>query len=136
METPRIKVVAALITKDGLFFAAKRAYGDLAGKWEFPGGKVEPNETPEQALEREIVEELSTKIEVGELACNVIHQYPRFLLDMDVFFARVKEGRLDVDHGIHTDERFFALSDCIEEQWCPADWKIIGWLKKNTPDLQ
>ena len=124
-EKRQIKVVAALIEKDGRFFAAESAYGFLTGKWEFPGGKVEQGETPQEALKREIKEELSTDIEVREFVCNVIYEYPDFILNMDVFHCFPIKGRLNAHEGIHLKERFFALAECKEPEWCPADWVVI-----------
>ena len=126
-----VRAVAAFIQKDGKFFAAQRAYGFLKGKWEFPGGKIEEGESPEEAIKREIIEELNTEIDVTGFACNVVHQYPDFILDMEVFFAVIKQGRLDLKEGIHLQERFFSFEECEEEEWSPADWIIINKLRKN-----
>lgn len=120
-----IDVVAALIEQDGKVFAAQRAYGPLAGKWEFPGGKIEPGESKEEALIREIREELDTDIEVGEFFAHVDYEYPTFFLHMDIFRCRVVHGRLTIEHGVHTDERFIDKADLLKLDWCPADRTIV-----------
>ena len=91
-----VKVVAAIICDDmkekNKIFATARGYGDLKGGWEFPGGKVEPGETSQQALIREIIEELDTEIKVGELIDTVEYDYPTFHLSMDCFWYIVKKA--------------------------------------------
>ena len=89
-----IKVVAAIIVHDDKVFATQRGYGEFKDGWEFPGGKVEPGETPEKALVREIEEELDTEIEVRELLDTVEYDYPTFHLSMDCFISTVKSGDL------------------------------------------
>ncbi len=89
-----IKVVAAIIKHDNKIFATQRGYGDFKDGWEFPGGKIEEGETPQQALIREIREELDTEIEVGELADTVEYDYPQFHLTMYCFWCTVKSGNL------------------------------------------
>lgn len=120
-----IDVVAAFIEQDGKVFAAKRASGELAGKWEFPGGKIEKGETPQQALRREIKEELDTIVEVGELFTHIDYEYPTFFLHMDVFFCVVKEGRLTIEEGIHLEEAFVLKEELEKLEWCPADRIIV-----------
>lgn len=124
-----IKVVAALIEKDGKVFSAERAYGDLKGKWEFPGGKVEPRETEEEALKREIKEELNTEIQVDSFFCREVYEYPGFILDMDVFSCHVLKGRLEVEEGIHLAERWIPISELDSVDWCPADREIVKKFK-------
>ena len=95
-----IKVVAAIICDNikekNKIFATARGYGELKGGWEFPGGKVEPGETPQQALVREIMEELDTEIKVGELIDTIEFDYPTFHLSMDCFWAEVRKGHLEL----------------------------------------
>lgn len=125
----RLKVVAAIIRKDDKIFCAQRDYGFLKGKWEFPGGKIENGETPEDALIREIKEELDTEIAVNRLIMNVVYEYPEFILDMDVFDVRVVEGRLKIEKGIHSAEAWLSIPALQEEDWCPADQQIVAHLK-------
>ena len=89
-----IRVVAAIIVKKDRIFATQRGYGEFKGGWEFPGGKIEEGETPQQALIREIREELDTEIEVSELVERVEYDYPQFHLSMDCFLCKIKSGKL------------------------------------------
>ena len=89
-----IRVVAAIILADNKIFATQRGYGEFKDGWEFPGGKIEPDETPEHAIIREIKEELDTKIEVIQLLDTVEYDYPKFHLSMDCFICNVKSGDL------------------------------------------
>ena len=118
-----INVVAALIKQDGKVFAAQRAYGELKGKWEFPGGKIENGETPQKAL----------KIEVGGFFMHIDYEYPTFFLHMDVFRATPLKGRLQIEAGIHSDEGFFAISELIRLDWCPADCLVLEKLTFDRP---
>ena len=90
-----IRVVAAIILADNKIFATQRGYGEFKDGWEFPGGKIEPDETPEHAIIREIKEELDTKIEVIQLLDTVEYDYPKFHLSMDCFICNVKSGESD-----------------------------------------
>lgn len=121
----RLRVVAAVIEKDGKVFSAQRDYGFLKGKWEFPGGKIEAGETPEQALVREIKEELDTDIVVDSFLTNVVYEYPEFILDMDAFVCHIKNGRLEVEKGIHSAETWMSKEQLAKEDWCPADKEIV-----------
>ena len=94
MKKKTIKVVAAIIRKDNNVFATQRGYGDYKDWWEFPGGKIEPGETPEAALVREIKEELASEIEVDQYLTTVEHDYPEFHLSMDCYWCGVKSGKL------------------------------------------
>ena len=89
-----IKVVAAVICDKDKVFATARGYGEFRGQWEFPGGKIEEGETPQQALIREIKEELDADIEVGDLLKTIEYDYPKFHLSMDCFWARIIAGKL------------------------------------------
>ena len=127
-----LRVVAAVIHKDNQIFCAQRDYGFLKGKWEFPGGKIEKGETPEQALIREIKEELDTTITIDGFLMNVVYEYPEFILDMDVFNAHVTEGRLDIEKGIHSAEAWLDVASLQEEDWCPADQLIVSKIKEKN----
>ena len=120
-----IRVVASIIFSKGRVFAAKRDYGELKGYWEFPGGKIEEGESPQEALKREIEEELGTEIEVGEFFVNEQYDYPSFHLDMDVFFCKVIKGKLLAEKGIHEDSEFIPIASLLEKKWCPADREIV-----------
>ena len=126
----RIRVVAALIRKDNKIFAAKRAYGFLKGKWELPGGKIEKGETPEEAIVREIKEELSTEIKVNKFLTNIVYEYPEFILDMDVFDCSILNGRLALDSHVHLEEAFLGINDFNPDERCPADKNVISSLFK------
>ena len=129
-----IKVVAAVMTKDENVFCAERAYGFLKGKWEFPGGKVEKGESSEQALIREIQEELNTLISVDSFLMNVHYEYDTFVLDMDVFNCHIAEGRLAINEDIHLAEAWLPIGSINQEDWCPADQSVVAKLQQNFLD--
>lgn len=128
-----IKVVAAVIC-DSLenttkIFATTRGYGEFKGKWEFPGGKVEPGETPQQALVREIQEELTVKIEVGELIDTIEYDYPAFHLSMDCFWCNIVDGEIILKEAeaakwLHKDELYSV-------NWLPADIALIKKIQNS-----
>lgn len=127
-----VKVVAAIICDDmkekNKIFATARGYGDLKGGWEFPGGKVEPGETSQQALIREIIEELDTEIKVGELIDTVEYDYPTFHLSMDCFWAEVKAGHLELKEA---EEAKWLTKDQLDSvTWLPADILLIDQIRK------
>lgn len=127
-----IKVVAAVICNDmerkNKIFATARGYGDLKGGWEFPGGKVEPGETPQQALKREIMEELSTEIKVGELIDTIEYDYPTFHLSMDCFWAEVVTGQLELKEA---EAAKWLTKDQLESvAWLPADITLIDKIRQ------
>lgn len=127
-----VKVVAAIICDDikekNKIFATARGYGELKGGWEFPGGKVEPGETPQQALIREIIEELDTEIKVGELIDTVEYDYPTFHLSMDCFWAEVKAGHLELKEA---EAAKWLTKDQLESvTWLPADILLIDQIRK------
>ena len=127
-----IKVVAAIICNDmerkNKIFATARGYGDLKGGWEFPGGKVEPGETPQQALKREIMEEFSTEIKVGELIDTIEYDYPTFHLSMDCFWAEVITGQLELKEA---EAAKWLTKDQLESvAWLPADITLIDKIRQ------
>ncbi|MCM1266958.1 MAG: 8-oxo-dGTP diphosphatase MutT [Bacteroidales bacterium] len=124
-----IKVVAAIITHDNKIFATQRGYGEFKDGWEFPGGKIEPDETPQQALIREIREELDTEIEVGELFDTVEYDYPAFHLSMDCFLCTVRSGNLVLKE--HEAARWLTRETLEGVAWLPADRGLIEKLKKK-----
>jgi 8-oxo-dGTP diphosphatase len=124
----RIEVVAAIIhDAEGRIFATQRGYGEFKNGWEFPGGKMEAGETPEEALRREIWEELETRIEVERLVETVEYDYPQFHLTMHCFLCRVESGRLELKE--HEAARWLAKDELNEVDWLPADLQIIDKLK-------
>ena len=127
-----IKVVAAIICNDmerkNKIFATARGYGDLKGGWEFPGGKVEPGETPQQALKREIMEELSTEIEVGELIDTIEYDYPTFHLSMDCFWAEVITGQLELKEAEAA--KWLTKDQLDSVAWLPADITLIDKIRQ------
>lgn len=118
-----VRVVAAVIRDGDRIFATARGYGEYKGWWEFPGGKIEAGETPEEALVREIHEELDTEIRVGELIDTIEYNYPTFHLSMDCFWAEVIAGRLVLKEA--EDARWLTKETLESVQWLPADQTII-----------
>lgn len=129
MERKNLRVVAAVICKDNKIFATQRGYGEFKGLWEFPGGKIEPGETPQQALVREIQEELETKISVGELIGTIEYDYPTFHLSMDCFWCEIMEGELKL---IEAEAAKWLTKDALYSvKWLPADVTIIEEIEKR-----
>lgn len=122
-----IKVVAAIIVDGKRIFATQRGYGDLKGGWEFPGGKVEPNESRKQALTREIQEELDSTIEVKEYFDTIEYDYPTFHLSMDCFICSIKKGNLILKE--HAAAKWLGIEDIDSVEWLPADISLIDKLK-------
>lgn len=121
----RIRVVCALIKKNNRIFVAQRDYGEFRGLYEFPGGKIEEGETPEEAIIREIKEELETTIKVEKFLLNEVYEYPSFILDMDAFLVTPIEGNLTIEKGIHSDEKWINKEEGGFLSWCPADKDIF-----------
>lgn len=128
-EIKTIEVVAAIIRHGDKVFATQRGYGEFEGGWEFPGGKMEPGETPPQALIREIKEELDTEIEVGELIETVEYDYPKFHLTMHCFMCTVKSGHLVLKE--HEAAKWLTKNTLDSVDWLPADEGIIDKIKKK-----
>ena len=123
-----IKVVAAVIRSGNKIFATARGYGAYKGWWEFPGGKIEDGETPQQALVREIREELTADIAVGELIKTVEYDYPEFHLSMDCFWAEVVSGSLELKEAEAA--RWLHKEELLDVKWLPADLELIDLIKK------
>ena len=123
-----IRVAAAVIRKDDKIFATQRGYGDLKGGWEFPGGKIEDGETPQEALKREIEEELDTEILVGELIDTIEYDYPTFHLSMDGFWCEIVEGKLVLKE--HEAARWLDRKTIDDVEWLPADVTLVGKIKE------
>ncbi len=127
-----IRVVAAIIRDKGRIFATQRGYGPYKDGWEFPGGKIEPGETPEEALKREIREELDTEIEVGEPAGHIEYDYTEFHLSMDCFFCNLLSGSLTLKE--HEAARWLSPAELDSVSWLPADRSLIDGLKAGSVD--
>ena len=123
-----IRVAAAVIRKDNKIFATQRGYGELKGGWEFPGGKIEDGETPQEALKREIEEELDTEILVGELIDTIEYDYPKFHLSMDCFWCEIVEGKLVLKE--HEAARWLDRKTMDDVEWLPADVTLVGKIKE------
>ena len=127
-----IRVSAAVIHRDGKIFATKRGYGEYKGKWEFPGGKREEGESGEEALYREIREELDSKVKIEKLICTTDYDYPTFHLTMDVYLSTLIEGKLTLLE--HEDAKWASLDSIDNLDWLPADWSVIDEIKKHFSD--
>lgn len=128
-----IRVVAAVIKaakEDGqpMIFATQRGYGEFKGGWEFPGGKIEDGETPQEALKREIIEELETEIKVGSLIDTIEYDYPTFHLSMDCFWAEIVSGDLILKE--HEAARWLTMDNLNSVDWLPADVTLIDKIKR------
>lgn len=121
-----IEVVAGVIKDGGRIFATQRGYGDQKGGWEFPGGKMEPGETPEQALVRELKEELDVEVSVGEKICTVEYDYPKFHLTMHCFWATIVSGEIKLLE--HEDAKWLDRENLNSVNWLPADIEVVNHL--------
>ena len=128
----QIEVVAAIIHDDeGRIFATQRGYGDYKDGWEFPGGKMEPGESPEEALKREIWEELETRIQVDRLVTTVERDYPTFHITMHCFWCSIESGSLVLKE--HEAARWLSKDELDSVDWLPADKVVVEDLKKSSP---
>ena len=122
-----IRVVAAIIRDGDRIFATQRGYGPMKDGWEFPGGKIEPGETPEQALKREIREELDAEIDVGESVSRIEYDYPDFHLSMDCFFCSLLSGSMTLKE--HEAAKWLSPDELDSVSWLPADLSLIERIK-------
>ena len=122
-----IEVVAGVITDGGRIFATQRGYGDQKDGWEFPGGKMEPGETPEQALVRELQEELAIEVNVGEKICTVEYDYPKFHLTMHCFYCTLAVGSKPKLLE-HEDAKWLDRENLNTVNWLPADVEVVKQL--------
>lgn len=127
-----LNVVAAIIKKDNQILATKRGYGEFINMWEFPGGKIENSETKEEALIREIREELDCTIKPIKFALNLEYQYPTFYLKMSCYEAIIEEGTPKLLE--HNDARWLTKEQLNDVKWIPADIIIIDYLKETMDD--
>ena len=118
-----VKVVAAIIIHENKIFATQRGYGEFKDGWEFPGGKIEPGETPQEALVREIKEELDIEIEVKDFLETVEYDYPEFHLSMDCFFCSIRSGELVLKE--HEAAKWLTAEKLDSVDWLPADKGLI-----------
>ena len=123
-----VRVVAAIIIENGKVFATQRGYGEFKDGWEFPGGKIEPGETPEEAIVREIKEELDTEVEVIELLDTVEYDYPNFHLSMGCFICKIKSGDLVLKE--HEAAKWLTKDTLGSLEWLPEDLGLVGEIDK------
>ena len=129
-----VRVVAAVIRSEDKIFATARGYGEFKGQWEFPGGKIEPGETPQGALVREIQEELDVKIEVGDLIDTIEYDSPSFHLSMDCFWCIVTDGEITLKEA--EDARWLSKDELYSVDWLPADMELIEKLVLSNKSLE
>ena len=122
-----IKVVAAILHRDGAYFATQRGYGEFEGMWEFPGGKIEPGESREVALRREIQEELGVNVTIENLLCMTEYDYPSFHLTMHCYLCSVTSGEIELRE--HKSARWLTAETLDSVEWLPADTEVVDKLK-------
>ena len=132
MDGKIIHVVAAVIVQDGKVFATQRGYGNYKDWWEFPGGKIEAGEMPEQALVREIREELAAEITVDKYLTTVEYDYSEFHLSMACYWCSVKEGHLTLLE--HEAARWLPLDDLRQVNWLPADVLVVHEIERTQQE--
>ena len=123
-----VRVVAAVIRKGGQVFATQRGYGDYKDWWEFPGGKIEPGETPEEALVREIHEELDADITVDGYITTVEYDYPEFHLSMACYWCSLKTDHVTLLE--HETAKWVGLDDLGQVNWLPADLVVVKMIEE------
>jgi 8-oxo-dGTP diphosphatase len=124
-----IEVVAGIIKDGDKIFATQRGYGEFKDGWEFPGGKMEPGETPQEALARELKEELAVDVNVGEFLCTVDYDYPTFHLTMHCFYCSVIGGELTLLE--HEASKWLKMTELHSVNWLPADVEVVAALERN-----
>ena len=123
----KIEVVAAILHRDGAYFATQRGYGEFEGMWEFPGGKIEPGESREVALKREIQEELGVDIAIENLLCTTEYDYPSFHLTMHCYLCSIASGEIELRE--HKSALWLTSDRLKDVAWLPADKDVIDKLK-------
>ena len=123
----QIEVVAAIIQREGAYFATQRGYGEFEGMWEFPGGKIEPGESHEAALKREIQEELGVDISIKNLLCTTEYDYPSFHLTMHCYLCSIASGEIELRE--HKSAFWLTVEKLDKVAWLPADKDVIDKLK-------
>lgn len=128
--TKRIEVVGAVLVEDGRVFAAKRGPGkSMAGLWEFPGGKIEPSETPQAALARELREELRVDVVVGQFLVSATHDLGTSIIELSTYMCQISSGNVTLTE--HTQSRWIAPSELNKLDWAPADIPTVELLKEK-----
>jgi 8-oxo-dGTP diphosphatase len=128
-----VNVAAAVMIRDGKIFATERGYGDYKDWWEFPGGKIEENESPTDAVSREIGEELGVIIDVGDRIYVVEYDYPDFHLHMEAFACTITGGEIELRE--HENALWLDMESIDSVRWLPADEEMIEYLKDNWDDI-
>lgn len=129
-----VRVSAAVIRDGDKILAAERGYGEYRGFWEFPGGKREEGESGEDAIIREIKEELGVTIETDGFIATIEHDYPDFHLIMDCYYAHVVEGVIKANE--HMALRWISVDEIEVLEWLPADWKVLPFVREKAMHLE